>query len=194
MKKAFIMLSVLGIMFAGFTYAATTKPLTPAQKRIQAIKLAKLKKQQVKTNTWVVNTGWYNTWNCITPIFTWSFSGTNESIYLQASDALSIVKKSVYDLNNMSCMQTYNNISKQYSDWIIKVTKIMNDNYYAYMRDKVNKLAKTVTYDDEVYTQCVEENKKVPYYDRKECWFDPVELLTDLDSKFTQWKKDNNYK
>lgn len=194
MKKAFITLGIISIVFAWFTYASNTKPLTPAQKRIQAIKLAKLKKQQVKVNTGTVNTWNISTGNCVIPVFTWSFTWTNESIYTQISDSMTIVKKNMYNLNNNSCIQYYNDNINTYNNWIEKFTKIMNDNYFAFMRDKINRLSKTLVIDDEKYNECTEFNKTVPYYDRKDCWFDPVILFTDLDTAFNSWKKENNYK
>jgi len=126
MKKLLKAIVTVSMFITWLTYASNTKPLTPVQKRIQAIKLAKLKKQQVKVATGTVNTGNTIQSNCVVPTLTWSFSGTYESVYNQTSYALTIAKKDMYSLNTLSCMQVYHDLQKGYTDWVIKKTSIIN--------------------------------------------------------------------
>jgi len=62
------------------------------------------------------------------------------------------------------------------------------------MRNKIIDLNKTLNTDQKRYNECTVYNNTVPYFDRKECWSNPSDILMDLETRFNTWKKENNYK
>lgn len=166
MKKLLIAIVTVSMFITWLTYASNTKPLTPAQKRIQAIKLAKIKRQ-AKVKTGVVLP--CNEINILVNKID-NLTGSYGVQYIAMSNYISEVSI-VYNKykDNQQCYsqaRTLASNSQKYRDNLVNLKQLYRNellSVQSWLETLLNTKKANLVKDTDIYDDCIEDNKIISW-------------------------------